>query len=54
MENFHPFVLPFVLGTFALFAICIYKYVRWIRQFDRLQRAIILKNIFSVKLLPAI
>lgn len=54
MENFHPFVLPFVLGTFALFGICIYKYVRWIRQFDRLQRAIILKNIFSVKMLPAI
>lgn len=54
MENFHPFVLPFVLGTYALFAVCIYKFVRWIRQFDRFQRAVIRKNIFTRKFLPAV
>lgn len=54
MENFSPFVLPFVLGAFALLIICVYKYVRWIRQFDRLQRATIRKNIFTGKLLPAL
>lgn len=54
MENFSPFVLPFVLGSIALLIICLYKYVRWIRQFDRLQRKTLLKNLFSVKFLPAI
>ncbi len=54
MENFSHFVLPFVLGAYALLIICIFKYVRWIRQFDRLQRATIRKNIFTGKLLPAI
>lgn len=54
MENFSPFVLPFVLGSIALLIICIYKYVRWIRQFDHLQRATIRKNIFKGKLLPAV
>lgn len=54
MANFHPFVLPFVLGTIALFAICAYKFVRWIRQFDKQQRLLIQKNIFSTKILPAV
>lgn len=54
MENFSPFVLPFVLGSIALLVICLYKYVRWIRQFDRLQQKTLLKNIFSIKFLPAI
>ncbi len=51
---FSPFVLPFVFGAFALFAICIIKYVRWYKGFDRLQRAIVKKNILSWKFLPAI
>lgn len=54
MENFSPFVLPFVLGSIGLLIICVYKYVRWIRQFDRLQHKTLLKNIFSIKFLPAI
>ena len=53
-KYFSPFVLPFVIGTFLLFAICILKYIRWYRGFDRLQRAIIRKNILSWKFLPAI
>jgi len=54
MENFSPFVLPFVLGSIGLLIICVYKYVRWIKQFDRLQQKTLLKNIFSIKFLPAI
>lgn len=54
MENFNPFVLPFVLGSIALLIICLYKYIRWVRQFDRLQRATLRKNILSTKILPAI
>ncbi|MBR4135812.1 MAG: (Fe-S)-binding protein [Bacteroidales bacterium] len=54
MENFSPFVLPFVLGAFALLGICIYKYVRWVRQFDRAQKKTLYKNIFSVKFIPAL
>ena len=54
MANFHPFVVPFVLGTIGLFVICGYKYVRWIKQFDRKQQALIRKNMFSTKILPAI
>lgn len=54
MENFSPFVLPFVLGAIFLLIICAYKFVRWIRQFDRVQWATLRKNIFSGKLFPAI
>lgn len=54
MANFSPFVLPFVLGAYALLIICIYKFVRWIKQFDRVQRATIRKHIFKGKLWPAI
>ncbi|MCR4965413.1 MAG: (Fe-S)-binding protein [Bacteroidales bacterium] len=54
MENFSPFVLPFVLGAFALLGICIYKFVRWIKQFDRVQQKTFFKNLFTGKFLPAI
>ena len=54
MANFHPFVVPFVLGTIALFVICGYKFVRWIKQFDRKQQALIKKNIFSTRIFPAL
>ncbi|MBR0055591.1 MAG: (Fe-S)-binding protein [Bacteroidales bacterium] len=51
---FNPFVLPFVLGTIILFGICIWKFVRWFKHFDRLQRAIIRKNLLSWKIIPAL
>lgn len=53
MENFSPFVLPFVIGAYLLLIICAYKFIRWFRQFDRLQRATLRKNIFTGKLIPA-
>lgn len=54
LEFFHPFVLPFVIGTFVLFGLCIWKYVRWFKRFDRMQRTILRRNIFSWKFIPAI
>ena len=54
LEYFHPFVLPFFLGAIILFGICIWKYVRWYKQFDQLQRAIVRKNLLSWKIIPAL
>jgi len=54
LQYFNPFIVPFCIGVILLFAICIFKWVRWIRQFDRLQRAILLKNILSWKFIPAL
>jgi Fe-S oxidoreductase len=54
LQYFNPFVIPFCIGVILLFAICIFKWVRWFRQFDRLQYAILLKNIISWKFIPAI
>jgi len=54
LQYFNPFVIPFSIGAILLFAICLIKWFKWIRHFDRLQRAILLKNIFSWKFIPAI
>ena len=54
LQYFNPFIIPFCIGVILLFAICIFKWARWVRQFDRLQRAILLKNILSWKFIPAI
>ena len=54
MNYFSPFVLPFVLGAFVLLGICVFKYIRWYRSFDRVQRSKVKKNILSLKFLPAI
>lgn len=53
-EYFSIFVLPFCIGVLLLLAFSIWKYWRWIRHFDKLQRAIIRKNILTWKFLPAI
>ncbi|MEG2069997.1 MAG: (Fe-S)-binding protein, partial [Bacteroidales bacterium] len=51
---FSPFVLPFCIGVIVLLIICTIKYTRWFKQFDRLQRVIIRKNIFSWRFVAAI
>ena len=51
---FHPFVLPFSIGTLFLFTILIAKYNRWINSFDRQQKKLIRRNLFTGKLVPAI
>ncbi|MBP5547605.1 MAG: 4Fe-4S dicluster domain-containing protein [Bacteroidales bacterium] len=52
--SFSIFVIPFFLGVLFLLYISVWKYWRWIRGFDKLQRAIIRKNIWSWRFLPAI
>jgi len=54
MHYFNPFIIPFSIGVVLLFGICGIKWINWIRQFDRLQRAILFKNIFSWKFIPAL
>jgi len=53
-QYFNPFIIPFCIGVLILFGICIFKWIRWMRQFDRLQRTILRKNILSWKFIPAI
>ena len=54
MNYFNPFIIPFCAGVILLFVICFIKWYKWIRQFNRLQRALIRKNIFSWRIFPAI
>ena len=54
MKNFEFYVLPFCIGVLLLAGFSILKYYRWIRSFDKLQRTVIRKNIFTWKFLPAI
>ena len=51
---FNPFIIPFCIGVLLLFGICMIKWVKWVRRFDRLQLAILKKNIISWKFIPAI
>ena len=53
-DFFNPFVIPFCGGILALVIICFIKYYRWYKQFDRLQKMTIRKNILSWKIIPAI
>ncbi|MDR0794672.1 MAG: (Fe-S)-binding protein, partial [Tannerella sp.] len=55
MRNFyHPFVLPFVIGTIALFAITAIKFYRWITRLDKNQQRVIRKTFFTIKIFPAL
>ena len=53
-HSFSVFVLPFDIGVLFLLIFSIWKYWRWIRGFDKLQRAVIRKNIWTWRSLPAI
>src|SRR5574344_2495996 len=54
MDSFAFYVLPFCIGVVLLLGFSVLKYYRWIRSFDKLQRAVVRKNIFTWKFLPAI
>ena len=54
MNNFHPFVLPFTIGTIILFVILIALFVKWLLKMDKSQQIIALKNIISFKTIKAI
>lgn len=51
---YHPFVLPFVIGTIALFSITAIKFYRWITRLDKTQQRVIRKTFFTMKVFPAI
>ncbi len=51
---YNDFVIPFLIGTILLFAIIIYKYIRWIKKFSPEQRKVIRSNWYSWKIFPAI
>ncbi len=51
---YNDFVVPFIIGVILLLVISVYKYIKWIRQFDETQRSVIRKNWYSWKIFPAI
>jgi Fe-S oxidoreductase len=51
--TFDPFVLPFFLGLIALIVMLAVRYARWIKGFEASEKALIRKNIFTVKSLQA-
>ena len=51
---FSVFVMPFMIGVVFLLFFSIVKYWRWMHGFDKLQRAVIRKNIWTWRFLPAI
>src|SRR5574344_2984415 len=53
-QYFSPFVLPFCAAVLVLLGICIWKYVRWYKHFDRLQKAIFFFFLISWKFIPAL
>ena len=55
MRNFYdPFVLPFVIGTIALFTITAIKFYRWVKRLDSKQKAAIQKTFLSIRVFPAL
>ena len=51
---YHPFVLPFVIGTISLFVTTAIKFYRWIKWLDKNQRNVIMKTFFTMKVFPAL
>ena len=51
---YHPFVLPFVIGTISLFVTTAIKFYRWITGLDKKQKKAIWKTFFTMKVFPAL
>lgn len=51
---FHPFVIPFCIGTVALFGIIGIKFTRWIKSLDRKQITIFRQHFLKGMFIPAI
>ena len=51
---YEHFVIPFLAGTFFLFAVIFFKFYSWLKTLDKKQRYFVNKNIFSFKTILAI
>ena len=51
---YHPFVLPFVIGTISLFVTTAIKFYRWITRLDKKQKKVIMKTFFTMRVFPAL
>ena len=51
---YHPFVIPFIIGTCALFGITAIKFYRWLTRLDKNQRKVMLRTFFTMKIFPAL
>jgi Fe-S oxidoreductase len=54
MNFFHPFILPFLIGAYFLFAVILVKFVKWIWNIESEQKTRIVKSIFSLKTIYAL
>ncbi len=54
MTFYAGFVVPFVVGTGVLFAVILYKYVRWFVRLPRRDKLLVRKNFFSVQTLKGV
>lgn len=52
--NFHPFILPFLLGTIALFVTIGIKFARWIKGLDKKQKQVVKHTFLTVRIFPAV
>jgi len=51
---YHPFVVPFVIGTIALFVITAIKFYRWITRLDNNQQKNIRRTFFTMNVFPVL
>lgn len=52
-EHFHPFVVPFAVGFYLMGAILIVRFFIWIKGLPKQENGVVIKNIFSKKMLAA-
>jgi Fe-S oxidoreductase len=52
--DYHPFVIPFCVGTIFLFGTLFFFYIKWIRNLSENQKKTVRKNIFSLRTIKAI
>ena len=52
--DYHPFVIPFCVGTIFLFGTLFFFYIKWIRNLSENQKKTVRKNILSLRTIKAI
>ncbi len=54
MTFYSGFVIPFIVGTSVLFAVILYKYVRWMARLPRRDKLLVWRRMFSVATLKGL